>query len=66
MSNRRRTKVCRCEAYAFPHRLGSGKCRDERLEREAQFGMDPDMEYELRCYTRSEARAINRETRSWK
>lgn len=37
--NKHKQKTCNCAAYAFPHRLDSGKCRElynEECEREAK------------------------------
>jgi hypothetical protein len=35
------SKVCRCQAYSFPHRLDSGKCR-ELYNQEAKEEADWD------------------------
>lgn len=49
---------CRCEAYAFPHRRLSGKCREGFDERREVFFDERRADFDAR-----EARAINREMR---
>jgi hypothetical protein len=44
---------CKCTVYAFPHRLGSGKC-GEQLESREQHNQEL-----LRDFDRTEAQAIN-------
>ena len=53
-----KAKPCNCDAYKFPHRLDSGKCKElynhSDISEDYKAGM-------LRDFERSEAQAYNKE-----
>ena len=57
----RKAQVCRCDAYAFPHRPGSGRCPAPEIGI-TRYSTDPRPLWEAeerRLFDAAEARAIN-------
>lgn len=55
----RKTGICRCDAYKFPHRKWSGSCEGENAVEYATDSMSQWDREELQCFDRAEANAIN-------